>query len=130
MRRLLAAAVLLLAGCQREAPCPKDAELIERLRANEQALARLVKSDSEAERQRLGIEMVHRRGPGAVELVAWSHDFFGPGGVYKGYLYSEEKPRELVPDIDALTDPPVTPETKHLVRHVQGNWYLFFESSN
>lgn len=129
--------VFLIGGCgsSPEAPYPSDQSLISTFQANQAAFTRLLSNpEDKALHAQLGIRRVlsSSANPKLVMFEVWFHDFPGPGGVTKGYSYMEKAPPEnlLVESIDKHTDPPISPEEKSLSRRIQGNWYLYFQSSH
>ncbi len=129
--------VFLIGGCgsSPEAPYPSDQSLISTFQANQAAFTRLLSNpEDKALHAQLGIRRVlsSSANPKLVMFEVWFHDFHGPGGVTKGYSYMEKAPPEnlLVESIDKHTDPPISPEEKSLSRRIQGNWYLYFQSSH
>lgn len=131
----LAAAVALgLPACAQapSEPCPTDDALIELFHAHGLELAQLVANPGNEDlRATLKVVRVVRDPDGRTWLWMWHKDFPGPGGVMKGYLFGKPAPlpSSLVPSIDAVTDPG-GPEDKELYRHLEGDWYLFYRSSN
>ena len=125
-------AMLLGAGCSMEPsePCPTDDALIAYLEEQRPELEKLVASPSDEElRATTKVLRAVADPDGRTWLWMWHQDFVGPGGVLKGYVYSEAPPGSLVDSIDANSDPG-GPEEKRLFRHVGGSWYLFYRSSN
>jgi len=122
-------------GSSPEAPYPNDQSLINTFQANQAAFAKLLSNpEDKALHAQLGIRRVlsNSANPKLVMFEVWFHDFPGPGGATKGYSYMEKAPPEdrLVESIDKLTNPPISPEEKSLSRRIQGNWYLYFQSSH
>jgi hypothetical protein len=121
-------------GSSQEAPYPSDQRLIDLFNANKGSFTRLESDpDNKDLHALLGIRGVTRRStkPAAFWFDVWFHDFFGPGGVLKGFAYLEKPPAPgfLVDSIDKTTAP-ITPDEKHLYRHIEGHWYLFYHSTN
>lgn len=126
--------VCFFAGCSssENVSCPTDKELLDRFTANSAKFEELlVNRDNQMLQQTLHISRVTTRStkPLHVLFEAWSIDFFGPGGCLKGYAYSEAPPLSKVDSIDQNSDPG-SPEEKELYRHIQGNWYLYYISTN
>ena len=122
-------------GLSPEAPYPSDQSLINTFQANQAAFAKLLSNpEDKALHAQLGIRRIlsNNANPKLVMFEVWFHDFPGPGGATKGYSYMEKAPPEdrLVESIDKLTNPPISPEEKSLSRRIQGNWYLYFQSSH
>lgn len=128
--RVLLASVPILLGCARPPaePCPSDQALIARFRANKAAFEKLrADQGNPSLRAQLGIQQVHGERP--VHFTAWYLDFAGPGGVAKGYAHALGQPGSLVDSIDANSDPG-SPEQKTLYLRIEGDWYLYYSSSN
>lgn len=125
-------AMLLAASCapSPSEPCPTDEALIANFRAHEADLSKLVANPGDEELRAVAkvLRVVEDAG-GRTQLWMWHKDFAGPGGVIKGYLYGEPPPPSLVDSIDAQSAPG-SPEEKRLYRHIEGDWYLFYRSSN
>ena len=136
--RLIALAIFVcfIGGCSssQEAPYPSDQRLIDLFNANKATFAKLESApDNKELHSLLGIRGVTSRStkPAAFWFDVWFHDFFGPGGVLKGFAYLEKPPAPdlLVDSIDKSTAP-ITPEEKELYRRIEGTWYLFYHSTN
>ena len=126
--------VFLFLSCAHDSPgpCPEDGKLLERFFFFFSWFQAL-KDDpgNKALLEELGLRAAHvrSRNPLRIRFAAWYKDFFGAGGVAKGYAYCEEAPGNLVEEIDRHADPG-SPEVKRLHRHIAGPWYLYYESDN
>lgn len=67
----------------------------------------------------------NRRNPLRIELIASSQGWVTSGST-KGYEYRETKPESLEESLDQFHDGTVTHWTQ-AYRHIEGNWYLYFE---
>ena len=124
------AAALLLACCAPAPPCPSDLALIERFRAQPALFEQLAREPGNAElRQRLGVAETRVLEDGLVLLLAWQLDFAGPGGAVKGYARSPRPPEGLVESIDAAASPGEA-GTRQLYRRIEGQWYVYYASSD
>lgn len=67
----------------------------------------------------------NRRNPLRIEFIASARGWVTSGSM-KGYVYLEERPEEVVNDLDRFHNGAGSVERSAL-RHIEGNWYLYFE---
>lgn len=67
----------------------------------------------------------NRRNPLRIEFWASTRGMVTSGSA-KGYLYSEERPEEVVDDLDKFHNGSRGLGSQGR-RHIEGNWYLFFD---
>jgi hypothetical protein len=116
-------------GTSQDALYPSDQSLIDLFKANQANFANLQSDpDNKEIRSLLGIKFAEK-GTTGIRFAIWVHAS-PPGGAYKGFAYLEQTlpPHLLVDSIDKKTDPPISPEEKHMYRHIQGKWYLYYYS--
>jgi hypothetical protein len=123
---------MLAASCSTgpSEPCPTDAALIAHFEEHRAELTKLV--DKPGDQDLLaaaGVLRVLREPEGRTQLWMWHQDFPGPGGVVKGLLHGEPPPTKLVDSIDDNSEPG-SPEDEELYRSIEGQWYVFYHSSN
>ena len=112
--------------------CPTDAELLKRFTEQEALFEALAANPGdEATQKALGIEEIrhYKQKPVVIRFRVWFHDFFGPGGCTKGYVWREEAPAQLVDSIDEKIKPGAA-GTVEVYRAIKGKWYLYYQSAD
>jgi len=125
--------VLILWSCRSsKSPYPNDELLIKNFKQNKNLFLELIANpENKNLLTSLGIKRLQTRSsePKLIWYEIWSHDLFGPGGCMKGYAYSD-KTLTSIESIDEVITEPCGPEQKELYRRIQGEWYLYYVSSN
>jgi hypothetical protein len=128
------ACFLLLMGCAADdsKPYPSDRILIQQFHQQREAFTSLVSDPTNQELlDRVGIiDLQDYDGESPVHtFIVWKKDLFGPGGIYKGYFYSEVPPPRLVQSIDEIYESR-TAEQMEVCLPIEEPWYLYYSSAN
>ena len=115
-----------------DVPYPTDAELLTRFTGQRDSFERLAANLGDTAAA-LDLSLpaarveVYLGGDTAAHYMVWYKDLPGPGGCAKGFAYLSISPSTLVDSIlQRLQRCP--PGGRSDYRHIEGNWYLYYDA--